>query len=205
MRSLFAFMLVASAAPALAQENPPAPPAGASTRQVVPPHHPDGSYATPSHAVTGAEAIWHLRSALNVAALGCRDADDARTAGDYNAMLARHAQPLAAANAAVTQRYRQQAGARWETMRERAMTQLYNFYAQVPAHDEFCATAKAVLAEVQGVAAADLASFARARLDALEAPFTRFYARYEAWQADMAQWQGQRGGGAMVPTVVASR
>lgn len=200
MRHLCLVLLAASAAtvtaasPALAQDAPPAPPAGVSPRQIVPPHHPAGGYATPSRDVAGAEAVWHLRAALNVAALGCRDSDDARTAGDYNAMLARHAQPLAAANAAVTQRYRQRAGAGWENARERAMTQLYNFYAQVPAHDEFCAAAKRVLAEVQAVPAADLNQFARARLDELEAPFTRFFARVEAWRADVALWQEQHRG-----------
>lgn len=117
------------------------------------------------------EAVWHLRSALNVAALGCRDADEATTVAAYNTLLHRDGAVLASANDAVSQRYRAQYGAHWEDAREHAMTQLYNFFAQPDAQPAFCAVAKDVLARIDTVEPGDLPGFAIATLPALEAPF----------------------------------
>ena len=47
------------------------------------------------------ESLWHLRSALNVAALSCRTGKGSGVASSYNRMLSRHKAALAAANAAV--------------------------------------------------------------------------------------------------------
>ena len=54
-------------------------------------------------AVVGAdvsplETLWHVRVALNVAALGCRDADEAATVAAYNTLIRRQSAVLAAAN-----------------------------------------------------------------------------------------------------------
>ena len=117
------------------------------------------------------ESVWHVRVALNVAALGCRDADERATVAAYNTLLREQAVELAAANAAVDARYKAQYGARWQDAREHDMTQLYNFFAQPAAQAQFCAAAKAELAKVAAVGGRDLEPFAVAELPALEAPF----------------------------------
>ncbi len=117
------------------------------------------------------EALWHLRVALNVAALGCRDADESTTVASYNAMIRNDAGPLDAANAAITAHYKAQYGAAWESARERDMTKLYNYFAQPGAQAQFCATAKDTLARIAAVPGGDLPGFALAALPGLEEPF----------------------------------
>lgn len=117
------------------------------------------------------ETLWHVRVALNVAALGCRDADEATTVAAYNALIRGNTAVLAAANNAVDARYKAQYGAQWQAMRERDMTKLYNFFAQPTAQVEFCAKAKATLAQIGSVDPGALMAFAKTELPALEAPF----------------------------------
>lgn len=193
VRSVVACLLLLGSVPAPAQEGPPVPPDGVGANLAIPPRRADGHYAMPGDGLGAIEAAWHLRAALNVAALGCRGPGDAETPRDYNAMLARHAEVLARANAAVTARYRAAAGANWEDARDRAMTRLYNFFAQIPAHEHFCAAARAELHALVADDAADLARTAPARLAALEAPFEAFYARYDAYRAALASWQARAG------------
>ncbi|MBS0478142.1 MAG: hypothetical protein JSR79_02445 [Proteobacteria bacterium] len=117
------------------------------------------------------ETLWHVRVALNVAALGCRDADEAATVAAYNSLIRRNTAVLAAANGAVDARYKAQYGAKWQDARERDMTKLYNFFAQPAAQAEFCATAKGALAQVGVIDPGALMAFAKTELPVLEAPF----------------------------------
>ncbi len=117
------------------------------------------------------EALWHVRVALNVAALGCRDADEGQTVAAYNSLIRDQSAELGAANDAVDARYKTQFGARWLDAREGDMTRLYNYFAQPGAQPEFCAVAKATLARIASVDARDLPGFAMGALPALEAPF----------------------------------
>ena len=64
----------------------PLPP-GATPGMMIPAKLPDGNYATPNRALTIAATVWHLRSALNVAALACRGADEGLIVTRYNTML----------------------------------------------------------------------------------------------------------------------
>ncbi|QDZ06144.1 hypothetical protein FPZ24_00545 [Sphingomonas panacisoli] len=137
------------------------------------------------------ETLWHVRVALNVAALGCRDADEATTVAAYNSLIRRNSAALTAANAAVDARYKAQYGAKWQDARERDMTKLYNFFAQPPAQAAFCATAKDVLAQIGTVDQGALMAFAKAELPVLEAPF---------WSSSP---QDQFAGGPASTTVVA--
>ncbi|HEX4694266.1 hypothetical protein [Sphingomonas sp.] len=127
------------------------------------------------------ESLCHVRVALNVAALGCRDADETTTVAEYNALIRGQSAELAAANAAVDARYKAQYGAGWQDARERDMTRLYNFFAQPAAQAQFCATAKTELARIAAVDTRDLEQFAVAELPALEAPF---------WSDSGAQFAG---------------
>jgi hypothetical protein len=130
------------------------------------------------------EALWHLRAALNVAALGCRDADEAITVASYNSLIRNQTLTLAAANDAVSARYKAQYGANWENARERDMTKLYNFFAQPSAARDFCTAAKTTLSQIQSVGAQDLPGFALAALPMLEAPFTRPATGFEPLYAE---------------------
>ncbi|WP_375398580.1 hypothetical protein [uncultured Sphingomonas sp.] len=197
------FLAIAGPATAQSLAPEPRPPAGAAANLVLPPVGADGSYATPNRGLSPAEATWHLRAALNVAALNCRDADEGLTVANYNRLLAANRVALAAATDAVDTRYRASFGAAWVDARETAMTRVYNFFAQPPAHDAFCVAAKQVLTEAQSVEPADLAAFAVARLADLERPFTDFYARYDQYRTALAAWRTGAGGGVAVATLAA--
>ncbi|MET0309895.1 MAG: hypothetical protein ABW023_14410 [Sphingomonas sp.] len=184
-----------ASAPASAQDwsQPPRPPAGALPNQAIPPLGRDGRYATLNQGLSVDETSWHVRAALNVAALGCRDARERATVAAYNRMIARHGRVLAAADAGVKAGYRARFGGEWESAHDRAMTRLYNFFAQPPAQQGFCAAAQGVLTEAQAVAPQDFARFAATALPRLEAPFTDFYRDYDTYRTAYAAW---RGGGA---------
>jgi hypothetical protein len=191
------------AAPAFAQgwEAPPAPPAGSAPNQFVPAHDPEGGYATPNRYLSREETSWHVRAALNVAALGCRDAEEEQTVAAYNRLLTQQRAALAAADAGVKSQYRARYGEGWDDEHDRQMTRVYNFFAQPPAHDGFCAAAREVLAVVDTVTPEQFADFAAEALPRLEAPFTAFYREYDAYRVAYAAWQN---GGSAAPVTVAS-
>jgi hypothetical protein len=59
----------------------------------------------PVVVISPQEALWNMRSALNVAALSCRGSRMPGVAPAYNRMLSRHKAPLAEAYAAVQAKY----------------------------------------------------------------------------------------------------
>ncbi|MGJ3628705.1 hypothetical protein AB5I41_20590 [Sphingomonas sp. MMS24-JH45] len=79
----------------------PQPPAIVAASFATPPRDAAGRYQTPNRDLSEGESVWHLRVALNVAALGCRGADEATTIAAYNALLASARAPLAGAQAAM--------------------------------------------------------------------------------------------------------
>lgn len=168
---------------------PPAPavvaapmPAGGRPGMLIPPRLPDGSYATPNRALTGAATIWHVRTALNVAALACRDAGEPVRVARYNALLARQRPAFAAAERTLAAEYRASGGAAWRDGYDDAMTRLYNFWSQDFARARFCAAADAALAEADALGADGLSAAAPGWLAALERPFTDFFRAYDAWR-----------------------
>lgn len=169
----------------------PSPPAGSVPNQLIPAIAADGRYDTVNHNLSRDQTAWHVRAALNVAALGCRDVAERETVAAYNAMLGRHRASLAAADAAVKGQYRLRYGAGWDSRHDRDMTRVYNFFAQPPAQTGFCRVARDVLAEAGRVAPEQFAAFAADALPRLEAPFTDFYRDYDAWRAADLAWRGQ--------------
>lgn len=127
--------------------------------------------ATPINAgLSEAAAVWHLRSGLNVAALACRGPDDAVLVARYNALLARHAAELKAAEAAYAAEY-QAAGGDWRDRYDDEMTRLYNFFGQARGRDAFCQAASTALGELEAAPDAPLPADAGARLATLDRPF----------------------------------
>jgi hypothetical protein len=121
---------------------------------------------TINSGVGAQEALWHLRAALNVAALGCGQGPaGAGIVARYNALLIERKAVLATAYAAETGRYGAERGAL-----DRHMTQLYNFFADPVAQRGFCAVAAQVAEEAAAVPADALPDFAVSALPRLEQP-----------------------------------
>lgn len=166
----------------VAQIAPPPPPVVeyaplptyATPGMTIPAALPDGSYPTPNQGLSADGATWHLRAALNVAALSCPGDQGARITAGYNALLKNAKTPFAKAQKALAAEYRATPG-----VYDNAMTQLYNFYGQVPARPAFCDAAEQVLASA---GASSLAAAAPAALADLDRPFTDFYQAYDAWR-----------------------
>ena len=176
--------------PELQEDAPPKPIEGVAATYRTPARDARG-YLTPNRELSAEETTWHLRVALNVAALGCRDADERTTVASYNALLAARRDALAVASTGVERRYQVKYGAKWRAAHDDAMTRLYNFFAQTTARAEFCAEAKAVLVEVGNGRLEELPAYAATALPRLEAPFLAFYARFDAFREEYGVWQSR--------------
>lgn len=159
----------------------PAMPKGASPTMVIPAALPDGTYPTPNRNLTPAAKVWHLRAALNVAALACRGPQEGAIIASYNAMLSAQKPVLAKAEATYASEWKS-GGRDWQDRYDDSMTRLYNFFSQSPARDDFCAAASTVLAQSAGVTADAMPAFAAQNLPVLERPFTDFYRAFDAWR-----------------------
>jgi len=145
---------------------------------VAPPPSPAPAVASRPSAPINAnlspsEALWHLRSALNVAALSCRTAKTSGVAPAYNRMLGRHKAALATANAAEMAPFRARYGAKWSGAYDVHATRLYNFFAMPTAQVQFCTAAGQVLAKANSMTPEAIVGYAPVALAQLEAPFLR--------------------------------
>ncbi|WP_374298030.1 hypothetical protein [Sphingomonas sp.] len=159
----------------------PSLPPGATPGMTIPVRLADGSYPTPNRALSEAATLWHLRSALNVAALACRGTEEAGNVARYNALLTTHKKALATAETALSAEFKA-GGGDWRDRYDDTMTRLYNFFSQTPARVGFCAAATQVLAESATISDGQLGAFALAKLPELDRPFTDFYRAYDAWR-----------------------
>ncbi|MGN6818501.1 MAG: hypothetical protein ACTHJR_07505 [Sphingomonas sp.] len=157
-------------------------PAGASPNMQIPAALPDGSYPTPSLGLSPKAAMWHLRVALNVAALACRGPAGDEIAARYNALIVGRKGDFAGAQAAAFQEVRSSGAKDPQDAWDDAMTRLYNYYALAPARDGFCAAADRVLTTLPAVAADGLAAYAPMGLADLDRPFIDFFRAYDAWR-----------------------
>jgi hypothetical protein len=128
-----------------------------------------------NRGLSPAATVWHMRVALNVAALACRGAQEAVIVQRYNAMLANHKTMLASAETQLSDQYRA-GGGDWQDRYDDAMTKLYNFFSQAQARDAFCTAAAATLAETERLGPGELQMFAAAVLPTLDAPFAEMLA-----------------------------
>jgi len=171
----------------------PQPPMGAAPGMTLPAVGPDGKRITPNRDLGPREALWHVRMALNVAALSCRNPDTQAALANYNRMLATHNALLAATNEAIDADYRRRFGAQAVATRDSHNTRTYNFFALPPVQPAFCRAAVGVGAEAVAMDASQLVAFAPTALARLERPFFAFFDAYAGYQADAARWQtGQK-------------
>lgn len=158
----------------------PSPPSGYTPGLDVPQPGADGRYTTINSGIGGSEALWHVRAALNVAALGCRK--DATISKIYNQFLAQRRTVLASA-------YDDEAKRLGTAVLDRHSTRLYNFFAQPAAQGEFCRVAAREAAQIGAVAPASLAAHSSDAMVRLEEPFLAFYRASNKYRKDLAAWE----------------
>ncbi len=155
---------------------------------MVPEPGRDGRYATINSGVTAEEALWHVRSALNVAALSCRtQPGGAALIRHYNALLVHRKAVLARAYGAETGRF----ATAGRGAIDAHMTRLYNFFAQPSAQPGFCAAAAEVADHVDAVPPAGLPQYATGALGRLEAPILDYYRAYDVYRRELAAWNAR--------------
>lgn len=175
----------------------PTPPMGSAPDMDLPDQDAAGKYMTPNRNMTGQQALWHVRMALNVAALGCRVPGEPAKV-QYNQMLRQHVLPLKLANDATEEFYKARYGVNSFMMREKTNTIVYNYFALPPAQKAFCETAVAVLTTINGMTADQLIGYAPNALAQLEAPFQAFWEAYADYLRRLEEWRRRFGR----PTVI---
>jgi len=171
----------------------PTPPHGAIGTMIVPPIGADGVRQTVNAHLTPAQMTWNLRSALNVAALNCLEAEHAGILSNYKVFLTTHAGGLAATNKTVAGEFRKKFGASYRDMQDSYMTQVYNYFALPPALDNFCDMSLTVSDELRAVPKGQLDAFAAGALPRIEGVFENFYRSYEQYRVDVAAWDARYG------------
>lgn len=170
----------------------PVPPNSAAENMELPEADETGKYATPNQGMTGQQAVWHVRMALNVAALGCRTpGEPARV--QYNRMLHIHEAALKFAYDATENYYRGRYGVNAAMMRERTNTIVYNYFALPPAQKAFCDKAVATLTIINGLTPQALLDYAPKALEELEQPFQDFWEAYADYLRRLEEWRRRFG------------
>ncbi|MCB4862483.1 hypothetical protein K7W03_23100 [Sphingobium sp. PNB] len=171
----------------------PLPPMGAVEEMGIPEVGEDGKYLTPNRGVTANTALWHVRMALNVAALSCHGVNEPARI-QYNRILHVHEAALREANAAVDRNYYVAYGQGGLKARELLNTVVYNFFALPPVTKSFCPVAIEVGAKILAMPSNQLLAYAPEALTQLEKPFQEFYAAYADYLLRLAEWQSRFGG-----------
>ncbi|MEP2988415.1 MAG: hypothetical protein ABJN65_15960 [Parasphingorhabdus sp.] len=169
----------------------PTPPFRASASTIVPPLRADGLRQTINRDIGPLQTLWHVRSALNVAALSCTGALYERLTDDYNAFIKNNSSSLRRANNAIKAKFRRENSDR--KAHDRHMTSLYNYWSFSPIRRPFCDQAVQVSQRAIVTKSADLNAFAAETLPQLEKPFTDFYLAFEEYQRDLEAWNREYG------------
>lgn len=174
----------------------PMPPMGAPETMTIPPVNAAGVRQTVNSGISTTQAVWNLRSAYNVAALNCIEAQYAPILDGYKRFLTVYAKPLNAANKEIDKSFRTvHTGVEAIRARETYQTQVYNFFSLPPVDSGFCQAAMELTTELQTVDATQFEAYSFVGLAKMEAPFKAFFEVYEKYLADLAAWQGLYAGG----------
>ena len=160
---------------------PPTMPVGGYPKMQIAEKRVDGRYVTPNIDMTPAAAVWHLRGALNVAALACGQAGGG-TVDPYNAWLGAHRAVLDANVKQYVKEWQTTGWSDWRAAYDNAQTRLYNFYSQPALRTTFCGVARQELTAIAAVPDAQLPTFARESLARLDQPFIDFFTAFDAWR-----------------------
>lgn len=177
-------------APAPVVVIPPRPmsPGSAAETQALPARDMTGRFVTLNSNVAGERAFWHLKTGLNVAAIGCRGPEEATLVAAYNQIIKSHTRTIQAAEKKVIADLSKATGTTGVKERDRLSTQLFNYFAQPPAQAEFCRRAVGLAQTVATTPSAQLVPNAAAQLMTLDEPFTQFYEAFARYKADAADW-----------------
>ncbi len=159
----------------------------------IPPVGPDGVRQTVNANLSPAQVEWNVRSALNVAALNCLNAEHAAILPNYTTFLNTHSRALKTTNNDLEKEFRANHGSGYKRIRDVYMTQVYNYFALPPAQANFCDAALAISQDAASTAKGDLAGFAARNLPRLEGVFEDFYRSFEQYRYDLAVWDAQYG------------
>lgn len=171
----------------------PTTPFGASANTIVPPLRADGLRQTINRDLGPLETLWHVRAALNVAALSCTGPQYARLVDDYNAFIGNNKKYLLNANNAIISKYRREQGSGYKQAHDRHQTSLYNFWSFSPLRRPFCDQAVQVSQRAIVTKADGMKELGASALAELEKPFNDFYLAYEDYERDLAAWRAQYG------------
>ncbi len=169
----------------------PTTPFGASINTIVPILRPDGLRQTINRDLGPLETLWHVRAALNVAALSCTAPQYARLVDDYNAFIGNNKKYLRSANNAIISKYRREQGSGYKQAHDRHQTSLYNFWSFSPLRRPFCDQAVQVSQRAIVTKEDDMEAFGASALAELEKPFNDFYLAYEEYERDLDAWRRQ--------------
>jgi hypothetical protein len=184
----------------------PLPPSGATYIMGIPGRGADWQRLTLLKGLSDDERLWYFRSAWNVAALNCVGPEDGPILEGYRTFLTDNAKALRAANQRLEKKYQKEtSGNAGIALRERLMTQVYNYFALPPARAEFCQAALRVATAQAAMTKPDADALAAANFVQFEMPFENFFTAYEQYQRDSAAWDERYGAryGASQPGYVA--
>ncbi len=165
---------------------------------VLPVRDANGVFQTPNVNLSEQEALFHFRSAMNVAALSCREDPTVDLSKDYNALIKRYRLTLAKANREVEAHYvREVEGGK--RARDAHMTSLYNHFARPATLSDFCPVAQRMLAEAVALpdTTAAITDYSQTATAELEKIYQKFFADVEQYQ--IAYRQALKDNGQPVP------
>ncbi len=169
----------------------PLPPGFAATTQILPARALDGKFITANSNVSGDRAFWQLKIGLNVAAIGCRGAEEASLVSAYNNIIKNHGKTIRSTEKAVIKQLGEETDTNGVAARDHLSTRLFNYFAQPPAQRQFCARANEIAQLVSTMPSEQLIEQAPAHLARLDEPFVNFYEAYAQYQADVAAWDAK--------------
>ncbi len=169
----------------------PTTPFGASANTIVPPLRADGLRQTINRDIGPLQTVWHVRAALNVAALSCTGPQYERIVSDYNAFIGNNKRFLRNANSAILRKFRRDIGKGYQQAHDRHQTRLYNYWSFSPLRRPFCDQAVQVSQRAIVTKSEDMETFGAQALAELEKPFTDFYLAYEEYERDLDEWRRQ--------------
>ena len=169
----------------------PTPPLSASPLFKVPLMRPDGTRQTVNSQVGPVQTVWNLRSAYNVAALGCQRPEHAEILVGYKRFLKIYKVGLLKANRGVDADYRKRFGTAFIRPREAYMTQVYNYYAFPPTLPIFCDAALTMARESMTLKPLDLTAFAQRYVPQFDLVYANFYRSFDQYKADAGAWDAK--------------
>ncbi len=180
----------------------PTIPLGSAATTEIPPLGVDGVRVTPNRGISREEQIWNFRSAMNVAALNCREVQWSQMTPLYASLLTTHKARLNQANLAVDAEYkRNNPGRNGLRVRDTKTTAVYNYFGFPPLRADYCNMALTKLTEVNAVPAEAFPEYAIGALSDIDGLFIRFYDAFVQYERDLADWNLRFGPNATQPAL----